>query len=205
MFNSNYSKENLFWWEKPNRLLNNITEFKKNSKVLDLWTWEWKDSIYLAKLWFDVTGVDISRPWIDKLNNIIKQNKLNVKTIVEDIRNFEFNETYDIVLCFTVLQLLNLYEINEMIKKIQDHTNTSWINIITSFTKNNPNKQCPYTNKDWTYQQYYLFDNNELKNYYEKDKWKILHYDEYETPYHKHWDIEEEHKHEMVAIIAKKT
>ncbi|MFA5748135.1 MAG: methyltransferase domain-containing protein [Candidatus Absconditabacterales bacterium] len=205
MFNSNYSKKNLFWGEKPNRLLNNITEFKKNSKVLDLGTGEGKDSIYLAKLGFDVTGVDISRPGIDKLNNIIKQNKLNVKTIVEDIRNFEFNETYDIVLCFTVLQLLNLYEINEMIKKIQDHTNTSGINIITSFTKNNPNKQCPYTNKDGTYQQYYLFDNNELKNYYEKDKWKILHYDEYETPYHKHGDIEEEHKHEMVAIIAKKT
>lgn len=203
MFDTNYSKKELFWWEKPNKLLKNITEYKKSGKVLDLWTGEWKDCIYLSKSWFDVTWVDISEPWIEKLNSIITQNKLNIRTIIEDLRLFKFFQSFDIILCFTVLQLFNLLEIEEVIKKIQDNTNIDWINAITSFTKNNPNKQCPYPNKDWIHQPYYLFDNNELKKYYEN--WEILYYDEYETPYHNHWENQDQHKHDMVSLIAKKT
>ena len=66
-----YKTENLFGQPYP-ELLAFFTEYPKKGNVLDLGCGQGRDAIPLARLGFDVTGIDNSSVGIAQMNRIAK-------------------------------------------------------------------------------------------------------------------------------------
>lgn len=101
-FDLGYRQQDLFG--KPYKeLVDFFAKYPKRGKVLDLGCGQGRDSIILAKLGYDVTGVDISKVGINQM--LQKAKKLNVKItgIVTDIFTFNPEGKYDIILMDSIL------------------------------------------------------------------------------------------------------
>lgn len=189
MFDKEYKEEKLYWGRKPDDIVKLILKYKKKGDVLDLGVGEGRNALFLAEQGFNVTGVDISKEGIEKLKKLAKLENLNINAINEDIRKFKFNKKYDIIISNATLHFLEKEEIEELIRKMRQNTKESGLNIISAFTKDNPNKNFPY-----------LFKKLELKSYYHD--WKILGYKESITPLEKHGKKGKWHSHGIALIIA---
>lgn len=65
---------------------------------MDLGCGQGRDSIPLARIGFDVTGIDNSKVGIEQMNQIAKTEKLTLKGVISDIFGFENFDGYDYVL-----------------------------------------------------------------------------------------------------------
>ena len=92
-----YQDENLFG--KPYKeLIAFFNKYPENGKILDLGCGQGRDSIPLARLGFDVTGIDNSKVGIEQMNQIAKTENLKLNGIVADIFRFENFDGYDFIL-----------------------------------------------------------------------------------------------------------
>jgi|WetSurMetagenome_2_1015567.scaffolds.fasta_scaffold901285_1 tellurite methyltransferase len=169
-------------------LLKESLKYIKSGSVLDLGAGDGHDSLFYSKLGFNVTAIDNSIQNINDINNLAKINNLKINPILEDIRNLRLKQKYDIILCNYVSHLLNKEETIRFIRKIKENTKKRGLNIITSFTNENP--PIHYLS---------LFQKEELKELY-KD-FEILYYSEYCSPIKPHLTIKPE---SIVEIIARK-
>ncbi len=114
-----YQTENLFGEPYP-ELIEFFNKYPKNGKILDLGCGQGRDSIPLAQLGFDVTGIDNSKVGIEQMNQIAKTKKLKLKGIIADIFGFENFDGYDYVLLDSMFHFAKNDRIKEteFIKKI---------------------------------------------------------------------------------------
>lgn len=92
-----YQTENLFGEPYP-ELIKFYSELKNKGKLLDLGCGQGRDAIALARLGFEVTGIDCSKVGIEQLNEIAKKEKLPLKGIVRDIYEYSNYSEFDFVL-----------------------------------------------------------------------------------------------------------
>lgn len=92
-----YQTENYFGEPYP-ELIAFYSAIKKKGKLLDLGCGQGRDAIVLAKLGFEVTGVDYSKVGIEQLNEIAKKENLPLKGIVNNIYEFSNYDEFDFVL-----------------------------------------------------------------------------------------------------------
>lgn len=80
----------------------NISKSKDSIRIIDIACGAGRHSIELAKLGYDVTGVDLSKDLIQTAlveKNKIKEQSLNIKFLVSDMRNLQFDEkSFDVAL-----------------------------------------------------------------------------------------------------------
>ena len=92
-----YETDNLFGDPYP-ELLEFFASYPKEAKILDLGCGQGRDAIALARLGFDVTGVDISSVGIAQMNQIANAEHIKLNGLVADIFEFDMLSTYDFVL-----------------------------------------------------------------------------------------------------------
>jgi len=97
VYDKYYQTENLFGQPYP-ELIDFFSNYPKKGKLLDLGCGQGRDSIPLARLGYDVTGVDSSKVGIKQMNTIAKFENLSLKGDVADIFQFEDFRNYDFVL-----------------------------------------------------------------------------------------------------------
>ncbi len=192
IFSKHYKKEEMYWGLKPAKLVKAILKYKSSGTVLDIGCGEGRNAVFLAKKGFDVTGIDISKKGIEKMNLLAKKMNIKVKGIVEDIQKFKFDKKYDVILSIATFPFLKKKEIKKVISKIKENTKENGLNAILSFTT----KDYFFGNK-----QMYFFKENELKEYYRD--WNILIYKEFMTKPEKHGDGVY-HRHGVSVILAQK-
>ena len=93
--------KNQSWVEDtPNQIdfILKTLELKGNEKILDLACGFGRHSLYLAKLGYDVTGVDITHDYIADAQNEAKKMNLKINFIHDDIRNINLSNEFDVVL-----------------------------------------------------------------------------------------------------------
>ena len=196
-YNIKYSKKDFYWGLKPHKLvINSIKYLFPNSKVLDLGCGEGKDSLFLAKKGLEVTSVDVSEVGIKKLKNIIKKEKLSIKTYILDLKSFlDSCYNFKAIFCINSLQFINQKNIISTINKIKDKTESKGFNIISSFVAKNQKQKNNILAKGK-----YFFTKGELKEIY-KD-WRIIFYEEKLGNWETHG--EPRHRHFIVKLIAQK-
>lgn len=77
-----------------------------NASVLDIGCGQGRDAVFIARLGYSVTGVDLSPTGIKDLMSVARQENLNVKGVVADIRECEWSELYDVVVVDRTLHML---------------------------------------------------------------------------------------------------
>jgi 2-polyprenyl-3-methyl-5-hydroxy-6-metoxy-1,4-benzoquinol methylase len=73
-------------------------EFEPKGKVLDLGCGQGRDALALARLGYQVTGVDISAVGISKMLHQAMKENLQIEGIIADIYHFNIDSSYDIIL-----------------------------------------------------------------------------------------------------------
>ena len=93
-----YSEDKDFFGKSYPGLIKFFKNYSKRGKLLDLGCGQGRDSISLAKLGYDVTGIDNSKVGITQMLETSKLKKLNLTGIVDDIYKVKIPKKYDFVL-----------------------------------------------------------------------------------------------------------
>lgn len=96
-YDTYYETEHLFGNPYP-ELLSFFKEYLELGKVLDLGCGQGRDAIAIARLGFEVVGIDNSKVGIEQMNQIAKQEKLALTGIVANIFEYSDFKEYDIIL-----------------------------------------------------------------------------------------------------------
>ena len=125
-------------------------------EVLDLGIGQGRNSIPLAELGFNVTGVDYSTKCLEICKNTC--NKLNL--VESDIRTFDIEkDKYDMILSGYVLHFLHKNDSYQIIKNIKNNIKNNGIVYISVFSLEDPRFNKPSTSSDFE-----ILDNNILHN-----------------------------------------
>lgn len=118
-YNKYYQTDNLFGDPYP-ELLSFFSKYSKHGKVLDLGCGQGRDAIALARMGFDVIGIDNSSVGIAQMNQIAKKERLPLNGIVADIFEFDKFASYDFVLLDSMFHFTKKDRIKEteFIKRI---------------------------------------------------------------------------------------
>lgn len=183
---------------EPNAWLKKyINLFDENFSVLDIGCGDGINSIYLAKNKFNnIKAFDISQNAIEKLKRIIKKEQIKVDCWSQDIKNYIFDDNYDLVMSFGTLHFLEKEEWINFVLEMKKNTNINGYNIIQIMTNELPSTPdiAPYAVG--------LADDGILKELYDDPKWEIIEYSSYIIN-HSHFNVPE-HSHSANKIIARK-
>ncbi len=92
-----YQTENLFGEPYP-ELIRYFAGIRKKGKLLDIGCGQGRDAIALARMGFEVTGIDHSKVGIQQLNAVAKREGLSLVVQVEDLYEFYGYDEYDFIL-----------------------------------------------------------------------------------------------------------
>lgn len=80
-----------------------ILHLRKGDKILDLGVGSGWTSIFLAKMGYEVTGVDIAPDMIDIARKNAKKDNVDVNFLVFDNEKMLFDKKFDAILCYDTL------------------------------------------------------------------------------------------------------
>jgi tellurite methyltransferase len=198
-YNSIYRKDGFYWGEKPSAICDRVIDTLKPDKnrgltLLDIGCGEGRNAIYFAKKGFNVTGLDYSKPGLEKAKNKARKEGVNLEIIHADIRSYTIKETYDVLFSTGTLHYLPDDIKKEKFSHFKEKTSDSGLNVFTVFVKK------PFIEKAPDHEEnVYPYRSGELLTYYWD--WEII------------FGIEEifdcmsggiPHKHAVNRIIARR-
>jgi len=105
-------------------------------KVLDFGVGYGRDAIPMAKLGFNIIGIDQSRKWIKQLEKEAKKDELKVRAVYGDITKFNPSDEFKLVLANMSLQFMkNKNEIKRVVEKMKSGVQVGGYNGIAIPTK----------------------------------------------------------------------
>jgi len=106
-WNERYKSEEFVLGTNPSPFLETNMDFIKSltpgRKAFDIACGEGRNSIFLAKQGFTVTGVDISEMGLLKAGKWMEREHLQIEFRNTDLEEYEFTETYDLIINFNFL------------------------------------------------------------------------------------------------------
>lgn len=148
-FDGEYRRFSRYWWlgenrysitpadHTPfNRALVEVAAGLGGGRALDAGAGEGADSIRLAKLGFAVDAIELSSVGADKIRSFAQDAEVTVNVICEDIRHWNPQGVYDLVLCNGMLQYVD--DKLEVIRRLQQWTKPGGVNAISVMTNATP-------------------------------------------------------------------
>ncbi len=120
---------------KPSREFYDLARMiPKKASVLDLGCGEGRNALFLAQQGYKVTAVDISRAAIEKLKYLANKEGFTIDLAVADIRHFNLENTYDLIVAHGCLHLIERKYSKALIPKLKAATNNGGYNVVAVFT-----------------------------------------------------------------------
>lgn len=134
-YNKKYNDEFPIYEATLDYMLEKYLALIPGKEVLDLGIRQGRNSIPLAKLGFNVTGVDLSTKCLE----ICRNNCSDLNLVYSDIRTFNIEkDKYDLIQSRFVLQFLHKSDSYKIIKNIKSGIKTNGIVYIYVFSVNDP-------------------------------------------------------------------
>lgn len=196
----------------PNPLAEKYAPMVMGGRAIDIGTGDGRNALFLASNGLRVDAIDINQNAIDALKK--RSEELNIELHAEkiDVREFPFNDTYDLILAIQSLIFMKKSEFETIISKIKKSLNDGGITIISSFTtadasydrfaaKGDPVEKNTFYSE--SSKQYWNFlETGELKKYFTGEKFKILSYEEFTAQDNPHEGAPHPHQHGIARIVA---
>lgn len=172
LYDERYASKRYYWGKKPSSICNKIIGIIRpygnfRPKLLDLGCGEGRNAVYFAKHGFNVVGLDSSVIGLEKTKRYAKEGGVHVKTIHEDINNYQLTENYDVIFSTGTLQFLSPKTRKQQFQNYKAHTSPKGNNAISVFVRKPFIPRAPDYDKGA-----YLFKSGELMSYYWD--WEIL-------------------------------
>jgi tellurite methyltransferase len=149
------SRPTLTDYSRPTPLVVTALSEIAPGRALDTGSGEGRNSLYLARLGWEVVALDTDQQALGTLRATAKHEGLSITTEVADIRTFESEPGFDAVLSLMVLHFLPAADIAPAVARMQGWTKPGGLNVISAFTSDNPVGTRPY-----------LFDPTGLRTFY---------------------------------------
>jgi tellurite methyltransferase len=97
-------------------LTDNTEVLTGTGRALDIAMGEGRNSIYLAQLGFEVTGIDVSDVGVKKARALAEEKNIELNTIIADLDDYKFKEeSFDLAVCFNFLDRKLFPKIREIL------------------------------------------------------------------------------------------
>lgn len=101
---------------------------RAGARVLDIGCGQGRDALFIARLGHRVTGVDLSPNGIACLRKAAHDEALDIAGHVADIRSFEPDDTFDVILIDRTLHMLAPADRLDVLARLLNHTNDrAWV------------------------------------------------------------------------------
>lgn len=97
---------------------------KKNAKILELWSWPWRDANYIESLWYTVERSDFV-DWFIKYMKSLGKEVLKI-----DALHFLFKNVYDVILANAVLLHFTKDEQEKIIQNVKNSLKEWWYFVV---------------------------------------------------------------------------
>lgn len=194
-----YAEPEFYWGKTPSALCDRVIDIIRPStgsrpKLLDLGCGEGRNAVYFAQRGFEVVGLDLSLPGLEKTRRYAGEAGVYVETIQADIVDYELEDTYDVIFSTGTLHYLPPEVRGQRFQSYKDRTSPSGINALSVFVEKPFIPRAPDAESNS-----YLYRSGELMSYYWD--WEILYSVE------KIFDCMSSgvpHKHAINRIIARR-
>jgi SAM-dependent methyltransferase len=154
-FDQLYRAVTRYWWRREDRYSTDPADFHDShitretlralsrrpaGTALDIGAGEGADSIRLARLGYKVTAVDISAAAGEKIERFAAEAGVNIRVQVADIGQYEFDDSYDVVICNGVLHYVADKE--GVVRSMQEATNPGGLNVVSLWSTFTPVPGC---------------------------------------------------------------
>jgi tellurite methyltransferase len=136
------------------------------SKVLDIGCGYGRHSLFLAHIGLKVKAIDASEVGIEILKEDAQEQKLEIETVVGDIKHELLDDDHSLITCNLVLHNHSLETGTWIVSRMKDKVHPGGINVITTYAKGCYLEEDPFT-PEW-----YFYRLEELTNLYRD--WNIL-------------------------------
>jgi tellurite methyltransferase len=106
----------------------------KHASVLDLGCGDGRNALFLARHGCRVHAVDISPAAIAKLAALADREDLQIVARVADLREYRFEDRYDLVIAHGCLHLLERMHWTRLLAQSKEHTRPGGYNVMVVFT-----------------------------------------------------------------------
>ncbi len=194
-----YAEREFYWGKTPSAMCDRVMKLIRPSadfrpKLLDLGCGEGRNAVYFAQHGFEVVGLDLSLPGLEKTRRYAEEVGVHVETIHADIVEYELEDTYDVIFSTGTLHYLPPEVRDQRFQNYKDRTSPGGINALSVFVEKPFIPRAPDAEPTA-----YLYRSGELMRYYWD--WEIL------------YSVEEifdcmssgvPHKHAVNRIIARR-
>ena len=164
----NYDKNYSAPSDRINDLLNYIS---KDSVILDLGCGAGNNAVYLSKLGYNVTGMDLS----DSMLAIAKNKKSNAKFIKGDVCKLSFgNNSCDCIISSYIFCHLSRQDVEKCLARIHDILMQDGILFIELFTGNLGEITIPEPMNNALTMDFNIIPKNDIETLLTKNKFKII-------------------------------
>jgi tellurite methyltransferase len=139
-YDEKYARDDYYWGTQPSATCRRVVEIVRPSasyrpRLIDLGCGEGRNAVYLAKQGFDVVGVDLSAPGLEKTRRLAAEEGVHVETVLGDICSFELDAQYDVVFSTGTLHYLPPEIRCARYDHLKQMTRPGGINAISVFVK----------------------------------------------------------------------
>lgn len=139
-YDQKYAGQEYYWGKKPSVMCDKVIEIVRPSsdfhpKLLDLGCGEGRNAVYFAQHGFEVVGLDVSLPGLEKTRRYAEEVGVHVETIHADIVHYELEEPYDVVFSTGTLHYLPPEVRGERFQQYKDATSPEGIHALSVFVK----------------------------------------------------------------------
>ncbi len=171
-YDQRYASQEFYWGKTPSAMCDRVIEIMRPSadlrpKLLDLGCGEGRNTVYFAQHGFEVIGLDLSLPGLEKTRKYAEEVGVHIETIHADVVNYELGETCDVIFSTGTLHYLSPEIRTQRFQNYKDCTSPGGINAFSVFVKKPFIPRAPDAEETA-----YSYTSGELMGYYWD--WEIL-------------------------------
>jgi ADP-ribosyl-[dinitrogen reductase] hydrolase len=162
--------------------------------ILDAGCGDGRNALLFAERDFRVRAFDVSETGVEKLRTHASQRGLEIDAWVQDVRDFEFDRTYGLIICHGVLHFLERGDCDRFLEELRRHTVSGGYNVHTVFTDRLPTPRDlkPFVRRH--------FKEGEIRDIY--SNWLIERFESYVKEDHHPGGAQ--HRHSINKLVARK-
>ena len=139
-YDERYGGEEFYFPKTPSAMCDRVIEIVKpgpdnRPRLLDLGCGEGRNAVYFAKHGFEVVGLELSAPGLEKTRRFAAELGVEVETIHGDMLRYEIDRPYDVIFSTGTLQYLAPDIREACFEHFKAATRPSGLNVHSAFVK----------------------------------------------------------------------